>query len=66
MEEVTVSLSQPEKGIGPIRLSIPRKGPAHYELLGPPLGVSGTWQARVEVRVSEFDQFTARTEFDVR
>jgi copper transport protein len=66
VDEVTLRMTQPEKEIGPIRLAIPRKGPAHYELLGPPLGVKGTWEAELSLRVSEFDQYTARTEFDVR
>lgn len=59
-------LTQPERDIGPIKLGTPRKGPAHYELLAAPLGVPGTWRAQVDVRVSDFDQFTARTELDVR
>lgn len=66
VREVTLRLTQPEKDIGPIKLEIKRKGPAHYELLGPPLGVPGTWQAQVDVRVSRFDQYTVKTEFEVR
>jgi copper transport protein len=66
VEEVTVRLTQPEKEIGPIELTIPRKSVAHYELLAAPLGVPGSWRAQVDVRVSDFDQYTARTEFDVR
>ncbi len=66
VREVTLRLTQPEKDIGPIKLRIKRKGPAHYELLGPPLGVPGTWQAQVDVRVSRFDQYTAKTDFQVR
>jgi copper transport protein len=66
VKEVKVRLVQREKGIGPIVLGIPRKDVAHYELLGAPLGVPGTWSAQVDVRVSEFDQHTARFDFDVR
>ncbi|CAA9410719.1 MAG: Copper resistance protein D, partial [uncultured Quadrisphaera sp.] len=58
VEELTVQLVQPEKGIGPITLDIPRKGPAHYELRDSTLGVSGTWRAAITARVSEFDQYT--------
>ena len=66
VEEITVRLTQPERDIGPIKLGIPRKGPSHYELLAAPLGVPGKWRVQVDVRVSDFDQFTARTELDVR
>lgn len=66
VDELTVRLVLRDKGIGPITLGIPRKGPAHYELRNSSLGVAGTWQATVMVRVSEFDQYEARTEFSVR
>jgi copper transport protein len=63
---VVLRLEQPEEGIGPISLEMPYKSPAHYELLGPALGVTGDWDAALDVRVSRFDVFTARTEFEVR
>ena len=66
VEELRVRLVQREQGIGPITLRIPRKGPAHYELLGTTLGVAGTWEATVTARVSEFDEHSARTRFEVR
>lgn len=66
VKQVTLRLRQRDKDIGPFKLDIPRKGPAHYERLGPPLGVPGEWEAQIDVRVSKFDQFTARTKFDVR
>ena len=40
VEELTVKLVQRDKGIGPITLDIPRKGPAHYELRNSTLGVA--------------------------
>ena len=66
VEEVTVSLTQPDKGIGPIKLQIPRKGPAHYEQLDEALGVPGTWNVKVDVRVNEFDAYSAEDEIEVR
>lgn len=66
VEQLTVQLVHPEKDIGPITLDIPRKGPAHYELLNSPIGVSGDWVATVTVRVSEFDEYSAKTEFEIR
>lgn len=49
-----------------LRLSVRRKGPAHYELLGRPLPAAGTWTALVTVRLSAFDEFSGRTSFRVR
>ena len=57
---------QPETRIGPIELEIPRKGPAHYELLDEALGVPGTWDVRVDARVSEFDAYSDSDEIEVR
>lgn len=66
VEQLTVSLVQREKDIGPIRLEIPRKGVAHYELRNATLGVAGAWQATITARVSAFDEYTATTTFEVR
>jgi copper transport protein len=66
LKEVTVRLTQREDGIGPITLKIPRKGPAHYELLDQALGVPGNWDVAVDARVSEFDAFSATTDIEVR
>lgn len=66
VEELTVRLIQREEDIGPITLDIPRKGPAHYELRNATVGVSGTWEATVTARVSEFDEYSAKTQFEIR
>ncbi len=67
VQELEVRLEHRERGIGPITLDIPRKGPAHYELLrAGALAVPGTWHARVSARVTEFDEHTASTTFEVR
>jgi copper transport protein len=66
VKQMTVRLVQRDKDIGPIRLDIPRRGPAHYELLDQALGVPGTWEVQVDARVSEFDAYTAATEIEVR
>jgi copper transport protein len=66
VEELTVRLTQEEESIGPIKVEIPRKGPAHYEKLDEALGVPGTWEVQVDARVNEFDAYTARDTFEVR
>jgi len=65
VEQLTVELTHPQKRIGPIRLEIPLKGPAHYELLDHPIGVPGDWQMKVTARVSEFDEYTANATVEV-
>ena len=65
LKELTMRLTQPDKKIGPIVMRVPRQSFAHYELRGLTFGVPGTWQIRVEARVSEFDQYTGRTSIDV-
>jgi copper transport protein len=65
VKQLTVRLTQPEKDIGPIKLDIPRKGPAHYELLDQALGVPGRWEVTVDARVSAFDAYTAEADIDV-
>jgi copper transport protein len=66
VEQLTVRLVQRDKGIGPITLDVPRKGPAHYELRNSTLGVRGAWNATIVARVSDFDEYSAKTEFEVR
>jgi copper transport protein len=66
VEEMTVSLTQPDKGIGPIELDVPRKGPAHYERLDEALGVPGSWDVRVDVRVDDFTAYSERDRIEVR
>jgi copper transport protein len=66
VKEMSLRLTQREKGVGPITLDIPREGPAHYELRNSTLGISGGWEGTVTARVSEFDEFSGRIKFEVR
>jgi copper transport protein len=66
VKQLTVRLVQRDEAIGPIKLDIPRKGPAHYELLDQALGVPGTWEVAVDARVSDFDAYTGEAEITVR
>ena len=65
-EEVTVSAALPGKDIGAIRTPATKSGPGHYTIGSLVLGVPGTWQVRVIVRVSDFDQYEKRLEVKVR
>ena len=65
-EEVGVRVRQPELGIGPLRERALRAGPGHYVVRGAQLGAPGDWQVDVAVRVSDFDEYTAKLEVPVR
>lgn len=66
VKEVTVRLTKPGDQIPPIKLKIPRKNAAHYELLDQPIGISGSWNAQVTARVSDFDAYAATTQVEIR
>jgi copper transport protein len=66
VQQLSVRLAQPDARIAPIDVDIPRKGPAHYELLGQPLPKAGTWKVRVTARVSAFDEYAANTTLRIR
>lgn len=65
-EEVGVRVRQPELGIGPLRERVLRAGPGHYVVRGAQLGAPGDWWVDVAVRVSDFDEYTAKLEVPVR
>ena len=52
--------------IGPLPLEPQRAGPGHYTVQGAPLNVAGDWDLDVTMRVSAFDQYTAKTEVPIR
>jgi copper transport protein len=65
-KEVDVSAAMAAKGIGRISQEATKAGPGHYVVPDLPLGVAGTWQVTVTVRVSDFDQFEKVLEVSVR
>jgi copper transport protein len=66
IEELDVTVTLPEKSIGPLPLEPRRAGPGHYTVQGALLGVAGDWQLDVTLRVSAFDQYAAAVEVPVR
>ena len=65
-KEVTIAATQRDKQIGPIRETARRAGPGHYIVPAAVLGVPGDWQLTILVRVSDFDQYQAKTEVPIR
>ena len=65
-KELTVRLSQPGKGIGPIDARLRSGGPGHYLADAVTLSPGGTWQIEVTDRVSDFDQYSTKATIDVK
>jgi copper transport protein len=65
-KEVDVTATQPDKGIGPLKLQAHKTGPGHYTVPGAVLGAPGTWKIDVSALVSEFDAYTAEASVPIR
>jgi copper transport protein len=65
-KELTVRLSQPGKGIGPIDARLRSGGPGHYLADALTLSPGGTWQIEVTDRVSDFDEYSTKASIHVR
>jgi copper transport protein len=65
-KEVDVEERLPAKDIGPLTQVANLAGPGHYVVPGAVLGVSGTWEVQVTVRVSAFDEYLTTVEVPVR
>lgn len=63
---IRLSATEPRKGIGPVTEVPDRAGPGHWTLVAMPFGVAGTWEVRVAVRVSDFDEHEATLEVPIR
>jgi copper transport protein len=55
-EEVTASLTLPERNIGPLDLTLQRLGPGQYVAQGAQIPFSGTWDLEVVARTTNIDQ----------
>jgi copper transport protein len=55
-EEVTSSLTLPERNIGPLVLTLQRIGPGQYVAQGAQIPFSGTWELEVVARTTDIDQ----------
>ncbi|HYG97181.1 MAG TPA: CopD family protein, partial [Solirubrobacterales bacterium] len=66
VEELGVTVTEPEKSIGPLPLDARRAGPGHYTVQGAVLGVEGDWELETTLRVSAFDQYAAELEVPIR
>lgn len=61
---LTVELELPERGVGPLRLDVPRAGPGHFLVSDADMPLAGTWDVTLVARLTDFD--LQRTTFRVR
>ncbi|MET0728648.1 MAG: copper resistance protein CopC [Acidimicrobiales bacterium] len=64
-ESVSLELSLPAAGLGPIDREPERAGPAHLQLDGRDLAVAGRWTITVRARVDRFTEATGTVEIDI-
>ena len=57
--DVTAALSQPAKGIAPIKFPLRRAGPGHYISNGFTVPFAGDWQLTVKALVTDVDEVSA-------
>ncbi len=63
--EVTASLDLPDRGVGPLRVTLQRQQPGRYVSQALTLPLAGDWRVRVAVRTSEIDIQTVETRVSV-
>jgi copper transport protein len=55
--QVTVQMTLPDKGVGPINREATKAGPGHWVILTTPdLSIAGTWTVNLVARTSEFKE----------
>ena len=65
-KELKVKASLPNRGIGPLDLTLHRAGPGHYVADAVTLSPGGDWKLAVTDRVSDFDEYTTTVKATVR
>ena len=64
-DEITVSASLPDQGLGPIVIDVSPAGPNHVTTDQAVFPVAGTWTVVVTARYGEFDQVVFTMTIDV-
>jgi copper transport protein len=65
-KQLTVTLSLPAKGIGPLPATARSAGPGHYVVDTVQLIPGGDWQMHVTSRISDFDEYDTALKVPVR
>ena len=64
--ELTATLSEPEREVGPLPVDLDKVAPGHWLASGVDIPFPGTWRLDLVIRVSEFERVQAHTTFAVR
>ena len=64
--DVTASLSQPGRDIGPLPIDLTADGTGHYVANDTEIPFPGAWELSIDVRLGEFDQETLTTTIPVK
>jgi copper transport protein len=65
-KELRVTITQVDKGIGPLPVRAQKAGPGHYVMPATDFGAQGDWQVRIVDRVSQFDQYETTVKVPIR
>ncbi len=64
VETPTVELTEAEQGVGPLRPIVHPFGPGEYHVIAD-FPLAGTWDVKINVRVSDFDAASASTTVEI-
>jgi copper transport protein len=65
-KELRMTLSEPERDIGPLEVDLRRSGPGHYTAPAALFPSPGEWEATIAMRTSRFEEDEARIEVEIR
>ena len=66
VQELTLTIELPRRGIAPIDVPLRRLGPDHSYSPGFDIPIAGTWRVTAKARVSDFDQATLTGTITIR
>ena len=61
--EITVSITNTDRDVGPLPVDVEVAGPNHVTTDAMQVPFAGTWQLEVDARFGDFDQTTFTTSF---
>ena len=64
-KEVTLILSQPERGVEPLERKAVRSADGNWTVADVPIPFAGRWRVRVDALVTDFEKVTLQDELDV-
>ncbi len=65
-KELRLTISEPERGIGPLEVDLRKSGPGHFTAPAATFAAPGDWTATVAMRISRFEEEEARIEVPIQ